>query len=75
MSVPIVTTVLALALAACGASGTPQSVGAKGTAQGLTGPGIQAITSLTATGSTLTGVGFSASPTAEQPVFWQAPIR
>jgi hypothetical protein len=43
--------------------------------QGLTGPGIQAITSLTATGSTLTGVGFSASPTTEQPVFWQAPIR
>jgi hypothetical protein len=43
--------------------------------QGLTGPGIQAITSLTATGSTLTGVGFSASPTSEQPVFWQAPIR
>jgi hypothetical protein len=43
--------------------------------QGLTGPGIQAITSLTATGSSLTGVGFSASPTAEQPVFWQAPVR
>jgi hypothetical protein len=43
--------------------------------QGLTGPGIQAITSLTATGSTLTGVGFSASPTTEQPVFWQAPVR
>ena len=41
--------------------------------QGLTGPGIQAITSLTATDSTLTGVGFSASPTAEQPVFWQVP--
>ncbi len=43
--------------------------------QGLTGPGIQAITSLTASGSTLTGVGFSASPTSEQPVFWQAPVR
>ena len=43
--------------------------------QGLTGPGIQAITSLTASGSTLTGVGYSASPTSEQPVFWQAPIR
>jgi hypothetical protein len=43
--------------------------------QGLTGPGIQAITSLTATGNTLTGVGFAASPTSEQPVFWQAPVR
>ncbi len=43
--------------------------------QGLTGPGIQAITSLSATGNTLTGVGFSASPTSEQPVFWQAPVR
>ena len=43
--------------------------------QGLTGAGIQAITSLTASGSTLTGVGFTASPAGEQPVFWQAPIR
>ncbi len=43
--------------------------------QGLTGPGIQAITSLTVSGSTLTGVGFTASPAGEQPVFWQSPIR
>ena len=43
--------------------------------QGLTGPGIQAITALTASGSTLTGVGFTASPTGEQPVFWQSPLR
>jgi hypothetical protein len=43
--------------------------------QGLTGPGIQAITSLTTSGSTLTGVGFTASPTGEEPVFWQSPIR
>ncbi|MFF0087156.1 ABC transporter substrate-binding protein [Streptomyces canus] len=34
LSVPIVTTALALALAACGASGTGQHVGAKGTTQG-----------------------------------------
>ncbi|WP_234379720.1 ABC transporter substrate-binding protein [Streptomyces caniscabiei] len=34
LGVPIVTTALALALAACGASGTPQNVGAKSTAQG-----------------------------------------
>jgi hypothetical protein len=43
--------------------------------QGLTGPGIQAITALTASGSTLTGVGFTASPAGEQPVFWQSPFR
>ncbi len=43
--------------------------------QGLTGPGIQAITSLTVSGSTLTGVGFTASPAGEEPVFWQSPIR
>jgi hypothetical protein len=42
---------------------------------GLTGPGIQAITSLTVSGSTLAGVGFTASPASEQPVFWQSPIR
>ncbi|MET7686936.1 ABC transporter substrate-binding protein [Streptomyces sp. NPDC005483] len=34
LSVPIVTTALALALAACGASGTGQNVGAKSTTQG-----------------------------------------
>jgi polar amino acid transport system substrate-binding protein len=34
LGIPIVTTALALALAACGASGTTQSVGAKGAAQG-----------------------------------------
>jgi hypothetical protein len=43
--------------------------------KGLTGPGIQAITGLAAAGSTLTGVGFTASPAGEQPVFWQAPVR
>jgi hypothetical protein len=43
--------------------------------QGLTGPGIQAITGLDAAGNTLTGVGFTASPAAEEPVFWQSPIR
>lgn len=43
--------------------------------QGLTGPGIQAITGLTVSGSTLTGVGFTASLASEQPLFWQAPIR
>ena len=42
---------------------------------GLTGPGIQAITALTTSGDAVTGVGFSASPAGEQPVFWQSPIR
>jgi hypothetical protein len=43
--------------------------------KGLTGPGIQAITGLAVAGSTVTGVGFTASPLGEQPVFWQAPVR
>jgi hypothetical protein len=43
--------------------------------QGLTGPGIQAITGLTVSGSTLAGVGFTASPGGEQPVLWQSPVR
>jgi len=43
--------------------------------QGLTGPGVQAITALTASGATLTGVGFTAGPDGEQPVFWQSPVR
>jgi len=43
--------------------------------RGLSGPGIQAITGLTASGTTLTGVGFIASQGGEDPVFWQSPIR
>ncbi len=43
--------------------------------QGLTGPGVQAITGLTASASTLSGVGFTASPTSEAPIFWQSPLR
>jgi hypothetical protein len=43
--------------------------------KGLTGPGVQAITGLAVAGSTLTGVGFTASPLGEQPIFWQAPVR
>ena len=45
------------------------------TGPGLNGPGIQAMTALTAAGSTLTGVGYIASPAGEQPLFWQSPIR
>ena len=42
---------------------------------GLAGTGTQAITALTATGSTLTGVGFTATPASEQPTIWQSPVR
>jgi hypothetical protein len=45
------------------------------TGQGLSGAGIQAITGLTTSGSTLAGVGFTASPASEAPLFWQSPIR
>jgi hypothetical protein len=43
--------------------------------EGLAGPGIQAITGLTVSGATLTGVGYTASPQSDQPLFWQSPIR
>jgi hypothetical protein len=43
--------------------------------QGLTGEGIQAITGLAVAGSTAIGVGFTAAPGGEQPVFWQFPLR
>jgi hypothetical protein len=43
--------------------------------QGLTGNGIQAITGLDVSDRIVTGVGFTASPSGEQPVFWQSPVR
>jgi len=43
--------------------------------RGFTGSGVQAITGLTASGSTLSGVGYTATPTTEAPTFWQSPIR
>ncbi|HEY0718890.1 MAG TPA: hypothetical protein VGD68_14835, partial [Streptosporangiaceae bacterium] len=42
---------------------------------GLGGQGIQEITALAASGSTLTGVGFSATSTGETPTIWRSPIR
>jgi hypothetical protein len=44
------------------------------TGPGLATPGIQAITGLTVSGRTLTGVGFTATPSGEQPTLWQPPI-
>jgi hypothetical protein len=43
--------------------------------QGLTGTGIQAIIGLDVSGRFVSGVGFTATPGTEQPVFWQAPVR
>ena len=42
---------------------------------GLGGQGVQEITALAVSGSTLTGVGFAASPTSETPTIWRSPIR
>jgi hypothetical protein len=42
---------------------------------GLAGPGAQAITALTGSGATLTGAGFTATATAEEPTLWQSPVR
>ncbi len=42
---------------------------------GLAGLGTQAITALTGTGSTLTGVGFAATAGSEEPTIWQSPVR
>jgi hypothetical protein len=42
---------------------------------GLTGRGIQAITGLDVSGRFMSGVGFTALPSGEQPIFWQSPVR
>jgi len=39
---------------------------------GLSGPGVQELTALTGSGTTLTGVGFTATPLGEQPTLWKA---
>jgi hypothetical protein len=45
------------------------------TGPGLASPGIQAITGLTVSGRTLTGVGFTATPAGVQPTLWQFPAH
>jgi hypothetical protein len=42
---------------------------------GLSGPGTQEITALTAVGTTLTGAGFTETTETEEPTLWQSPIR
>jgi hypothetical protein len=39
---------------------------------GLNSPGVQQITALTASGSTLTGVGYVATTSSQQPTLWHA---
>ena len=41
----------------------------------LHGPGAQQITGLSASGNTLTGVGYTATGDRQHPVLWQARIR
>ncbi|HYA51562.1 MAG TPA: hypothetical protein VEG33_10365, partial [Streptosporangiaceae bacterium] len=43
--------------------------------RGLHGPGAQQITGLSASGDTLTGVGYTATGDRQHPVLWQARIR
>ena len=42
---------------------------------GLSGPGLQQISGLAAAGTALTGVGFTATATGEQPTLWPVPAR
>jgi hypothetical protein len=42
---------------------------------GLTGRGIQAIIGLDVSGRFMDGIGFTALPSGEQPIFWQSPVR
>jgi hypothetical protein len=45
------------------------------TGMGLSGPGTQEITALTAVGTMLTGAGFTETTETEQPTIWQSPVR
>lgn len=40
---------------------------------GLSGPGVQEITALTAAGNTLTGAGYTETPTGAYPTLWHVP--
>jgi hypothetical protein len=61
-------------LAARAAAGTAWTA-ASPDGMGLGGPGTHAITALAGAGSTLTGVGYFATPAAEEPTIWQSPVR
>jgi hypothetical protein len=70
-----------LAAGAAGAAGGTAWTEVAPAGTGLAGPGRQAITALTATGATLTGVGFVSAPTSAatamltEPTIWQSPVR
>ena len=61
-------------LAARAAAGTAWTA-ASPDGMGLAGTGTHAITALAGAGSTLTGVGYIATPAAEEPTIWQSPVR
>ncbi|MFY9847973.1 MAG: hypothetical protein WAK83_10375, partial [Trebonia sp.] len=61
-------------LAAHAAAGTAWTA-ASTDGMDLAGPGTHAITALAGTGSTLTGVGYDATPAGEEPTIWQSPVR
>lgn len=61
-------------LGAHAAAGTAWTA-ASPTGTGLAGAGTHAITALAVAGSTLTGVGYIATPAAEEPTIWQSPVR
>ena len=61
-------------LAARAAAGTAWTA-ASPEGKGLAGPGTHAITALAGAGSTLTGVGYDATPAGEEPTIWQSPVR
>jgi hypothetical protein len=75
--VPGETDVVVWTLPAGAAAGTAwTAVAPQGT--GLSSPGMQAISALTATGDTLIGVGYTtrtATATATEPTIWQSPVR
>lgn len=58
-----------------GQAGGPQWTVSAPRGTGLSGPGTQTLTALTAEGTTLTGVGFTARGQAQQPTLWQSPVR
>jgi hypothetical protein len=68
------TDVVVWTLPAGAAAGTAwTAVAPQGT--GLAGPGMRAITALTAAADTLIGVGFTTTTAATEPTIWQSPVR
>jgi hypothetical protein len=62
-------------LTAKGSTSSASWTAASPNVKGLSGPGTQAITGLASSGTTLTGVGFTATAATYAPTIWQAPVR